>query len=93
MYYVRTAMKRLLFSIGFLVAWLLGSPCVLAQQPAPPHPKVLAFFTVGGELDHWLFAQQAMRAFGSRARTFAASSFEVQWSAAAPRTLARSTSA
>jgi type 1 glutamine amidotransferase len=67
MYYVRTGMKKLLFSIGFLAVWLLGSPCVLAQQPAPPRPKVLAFFTVGGELDHWLFAQQAMRAFGGRA--------------------------
>jgi uncharacterized protein len=67
MYYVRTGMKKLLFSIGFLVVWLLGAPSVLAQQPAPPRPKVLAFFTVGGELDHWLFAQQAMRAFGSRA--------------------------
>ena len=67
MYYVRTGMKKLLFSIGLLVVWLLGAPSVLAQQPAPPRPKVLAFFTVGGELDHWLFAQQAMRAFGSRA--------------------------
>ena len=67
MYYVRTGMKKLLFSIGFLVVWLLGSPCVLAQPPAPSRPKVLAFFTVAGELDHWLFAQQAMRAFGGRA--------------------------
>ncbi len=46
---------------------VVGSPCALAQQPAPPRPKVLAFFTVAGELDHWLFAQQAMRAFGARA--------------------------
>ena len=67
MYYVRTGMKKLLCSIGVLVASLLGSPSILAQQPAPPRPKVLAFFTVGGELDHWLFAQQAMRALGSRA--------------------------
>jgi hypothetical protein len=29
---------------------------------------VLAFFTPGGELDHVLFAQQAMRAFGAAAQ-------------------------
>jgi hypothetical protein len=29
---------------------------------------VLAFFTPGGELDHFLFAQQAMRAFGAAAQ-------------------------
>ena len=35
MYYVRTGMKKLLFSIGFLVRLRsLGSPCALAQQPA-----------------------------------------------------------
>ena len=28
---------------------------------------MLAFFTPGGELDHFLFAQQAMRAFGAAA--------------------------
>ena len=55
MYYVRTGMKKLLFSIGFLVVCVVGSPCALAQQPGPPRPKVLAFFTVAGELDHWLF--------------------------------------
>ncbi|AMY12024.1 Trehalose utilization [Luteitalea pratensis] len=45
------------------VAWLLVGPGVLAVQPtAAPRPRVLAFFTAGGELDHVLFAQQAMRA-------------------------------
>ena len=29
---------------------------------------MLAFFTAGGELDHFLFAQQAMRAFGADAQ-------------------------
>ena len=67
MYYVRTGMKKLLFSIGFLVVCVVASSRVLGQQPGPPRPKVLAFFTVAGELDHWLFAQQAMRAFGARA--------------------------
>jgi type 1 glutamine amidotransferase len=53
--------------IGCLAAWLLTSPRMLAQQPAGTRPKVLAFFTAGGELDHFLFAQQAMRALGVRA--------------------------
>jgi type 1 glutamine amidotransferase len=53
--------------IGCLAAWLLTSPRMLAQQPAETRPKVLAFFTAGGELDHFLFAQQAMRALGVRA--------------------------
>ena len=38
-----------------------------AQQPPTPRPRVLAFFTVGGELDHVLFAQQAMRALAAGA--------------------------
>ena len=37
------------------------------QQSGTPRPKVLAFFTAGGELDHYLFAQQAMRAFSASA--------------------------
>ena len=61
-------MKRIVLSIGCLVAWLLAAPCVLAQHaPAAIRPRVLAFFTVAGELDHYLFAQQAMRAFGAKA--------------------------
>ena len=52
-------MSRLLL-IGCLAA------ACLFQAPSP-RPKVLAFFTAGGELDHYLFAQQAMRALGARA--------------------------
>ena len=47
--------------------WLLVSAFVVAQQPAAPRPRVLAFFTAGGELDHVLFAQQAMRALAAGA--------------------------
>ena len=70
-------MKRMLF-IGCLAVSLVTAPHILAQQPAAPRPRVLAFFTVGGELDHFLFAQQAMRALGTGASvggyTFAATS-------------------
>ena len=59
-------MRVIRSSIAGLAAWLLATQCVLAQ-PAATRPKVLAFFTVGGELDHLLFAQQAMRVFGARA--------------------------
>ena len=60
-------MKRILLSIGCLAVWLPVSAYVVAQQPAAPRPKVLAFFTVSGELDHVLFAQQAMRALAAGA--------------------------
>jgi hypothetical protein len=40
-------------------------------QAATSLPKVLAFFTSGGEIDHFFFAQQAMRALGGPP-TFAA---------------------
>src|SRR6267378_2363646 len=33
----------------------------------PPRPKVLAFFATGGETDHYLFAQDAMRQLGAYA--------------------------
>jgi type 1 glutamine amidotransferase len=56
------------WSIVRLALLLLAAPSILAQQPASaPRPRVLAFFTAGGELDHVLFAQQAMRAFAARA--------------------------
>ena len=79
MYYARaTDMKRILLPCVCLAMCLVVSPCVAAQQPAAPRPKVLAFFTAGGELDHFLFAQQAMRAFAAgadaRGYTFAATS-------------------
>ena len=60
-------MKRILVSVWCLAVWLPVSASVVAQQPAAPRPKVLAFFTAGGELDHFLFAQQAMRALGASA--------------------------
>jgi uncharacterized protein len=60
-------MKKILTSIAGVIACLLVSSAVYAQPPAPPRPRVLAFFTAGGELDHVLFAQQAMRAFAARA--------------------------
>src|SRR5690349_11489260 len=73
-------MKRLLLR-GLMLSLVVASvaPAHAAQGPAePPRPKVLAFFTVGGELDHLLFAQQAMRALGASAAdkgyTFAATS-------------------
>jgi uncharacterized protein len=58
-------MKRISRSIGCLIAWLLVSPGAVAQHPPAQRPRVLAFFTVSGELDHVLFAQQAMRAFAA----------------------------
>jgi hypothetical protein len=57
-------MRRILLAIGCVAATLLTPPSLVAQQPQAARPKVLAFFTPGGELDHFVFAQQAMRAFG-----------------------------
>src|SRR5262245_38684444 len=51
-------MRRILLAIGCLAAILLAPRSVVAQQSQAPRPKVLAFFTPGGELDHFLFAQQ-----------------------------------
>ena len=63
-------------------------PALSAQEPQPARPKVLAFFTPGGEIDHVLFAQQAMRAFGAGAGAggyvFAATS---DWDALSETTL------
>jgi type 1 glutamine amidotransferase len=68
MYYVRAPdMKRILVSVVCVVVTVLALPGLSAQQPAAPRPKVLAFFTWGGELDHVLFAQQAMRALSAAA--------------------------
>ncbi len=67
----RTDMLRILS----IVCLALG--LVTADADAP-RPKVLAFFTVAGELDHVLFAQQAMRSLAAAAAddgdTFVASS-------------------
>ena len=56
-------MRRMILAIGYVAAALLISGSLVAQQPQAARPKVLAFFTSGGELDHFVFAQQAMRAF------------------------------
>jgi len=60
-------MRRILLAIGCVAATLLVSRSLVAQETQAARPKVLAFFTPGGELDHYLFAQQAMRAFGAAA--------------------------
>ena len=60
-------MRRMILAIGYVAATLLLSRSLAAQPPQAARPKVLAFFTPGGELDHFLFAQQAMRAFGAAA--------------------------
>jgi type 1 glutamine amidotransferase len=60
-------MKRILTCVVCVVVWLLVALPARARQDAGPRPKVLAFFTAGGELDHVLFAQQAMRALGAGA--------------------------
>jgi len=57
-------MRRMIIAIGYGAAILLTPLSLIAQQPQATRPKVLAFFTPGGELDHFMFAQQAMRAFG-----------------------------
>ena len=46
----RTNMKRILVSVWCLAVWLPVPASGAAQQPAAPRPKVLAFFTAGGEL-------------------------------------------
>jgi len=70
------------------VAVCAAPPALCAQEPQPARPKVLAFFTPGGELDHVLFAQQAMRAFeagaGAGGYVFTATS---DWDALSETTL------
>jgi type 1 glutamine amidotransferase len=60
-------MRRTLLAIGCMAATLSIPKALAAQQPPAERPKVLAFFTSDGELDHVLFAQQAMRAFAAAA--------------------------
>ena len=62
-----TDLKSALSSIAIVLACFLAGPSALAQSPAATRPRVLAFFTAGGELDHVLFAQQAMRDLTARA--------------------------
>jgi len=60
--------KRLLYAIVVAVVWLAFCPGPSVAQPSGTgRPRVLAFFTSGGELDHVLFAQQAMRALTASA--------------------------
>jgi type 1 glutamine amidotransferase len=58
-----------IWSIGCLAVWIVTAASIPAQQPAAMLPKVLAFFTAGGEIDHYFFAQQAMRAIAAGANT------------------------
>jgi len=60
-------MQRILLAIGCVAATLLIPRPLVAQPSQLARPKVLAFFTPGGELDHVLFAQQAMRALAAAA--------------------------
>ena len=61
-------LNRALLPIVGVISWLLLLPGILAAQPSGNSlPRVLAFFTAGGEFDHVLFAQQAMRALAARA--------------------------
>ena len=39
----------------------------MTASAQPPRAKVVAFFTTGGETDHYLFAQDAMRRLGANA--------------------------
>ena len=70
-----TTLAKLFLSITGLLACLMQPGVVIAQQAAA-RPRVLAFFTAAGELDHVLFAQHAIRALTARAAergyTFAA---------------------
>jgi type 1 glutamine amidotransferase len=72
-------MWKILASIAVITASLPATLEVCAQEAATTvRLKVVAFFTVSGERDHFLFAQQAMRAIGANAvtggYTFAATS-------------------
>lgn len=50
------------FLLAFLL--LLAAPSAFAQPSVQtPAPKILAFFTSGGEIDHVMFAQEAARVF------------------------------
>jgi uncharacterized protein len=93
----RTDMPRILATICLALAFI-APPRVPAQQPGATGAtaavvasrlKVLAFFTSSGELDHVLFAQQAMRVLAAGAHdggyTFAATS---DWDALNDATLA-----
>jgi hypothetical protein len=58
-------MTRLL-KLETLALLMMIAASALAQ---PPRGKVLAFFTTGGETDHYLFAQDAMRRLGANVAT------------------------
>ena len=70
-------MKRILPPLFCLaVSFFVAPSASAAQEAAAARPTVLAFFTAGGELDHVLFAQQAIRALTAKSAeagyTFAA---------------------
>ena len=63
----RPDMKRILPPLVCLaVSFFVAPPVSAAQEAAAARPRVLAFFTAGGELDHVLFAQQAIRALTAK---------------------------
>jgi uncharacterized protein len=56
----------ILLCVSCLAGAAVSNGEAVAQSPSPP-PKVLAFYTASGELDHVLFAQQAIRALTANA--------------------------
>ena len=57
--------RGLLRPLTLTLALSMAIATFAGAQPSPP--KVLAFFTTGGELDHYLFARDAMRRLGGNA--------------------------
>ena len=80
-------MRRILLAIGLIATTLPGPPSAAAQPATAARSKVLAFFTPGGELDHVLFAQQAMRAFAAAAADGYAFTATSDWDALNDATL------
>ena len=62
------AMRTLLLALVLLplAAW----PALAQQLPVPPKslPKVLTFYSTGGEIDHLMYARDAARQLGERAK-------------------------
>jgi type 1 glutamine amidotransferase len=65
--YPAARMPPLPAQIRLVTLLLLVASSAFGQHAAAPRPRILAFFTTGGELDHLLFAQQAMQALGAKA--------------------------
>src|SRR5438093_5986270 len=62
-------LKPLDVAQGWLVTVALLMTMAVTAGAQPPRAKVLAFFTSGGETDHYLFAQDTMRRLGANAAT------------------------